>query len=159
MGSGASVYLGEWSNGVKSGYGVLDDIIAGEKYMGMWSNDMKYGAGCVVTLDGVYYEGTFCHNKMSGRGFMMFEDETTYEGHFADAGVFSGAGTLNYANGDRLEGSFYGNYTDGMKFNGTVYKMVRTPQGLNSLVPHSHFPPALETASGETGILHGIEVA
>ena len=123
MGSGASVYNGEWSLGVKCGYGVMDDIISGEKYMGMWNNDMKNGPGCAVTLDGVYYEGTFSHNKMSGKGLMMFEDETIYEGHFADVGVFSGAGALKYANGDRLEGSFYGNFKDGMKFNGTVYKI------------------------------------
>ena len=86
MGSGASVYVGEWVNGLRNGYGVLDDIIAGEKYMGMWSNDMKCGAGCVVTLDGVYYEGTFAQNKMIGQGLMIFEDDTTYHGHLADAG-------------------------------------------------------------------------
>jgi hypothetical protein len=33
---------------------------------------------------------------------MMFEDETVYEGNFADAGVFSGLGVLTYANGDHL---------------------------------------------------------
>ncbi len=59
---------------------------------------------------------------------MLFEDETCYEGNFADAGVFSGQGTLTYANGDRLEGVFYGNYTDGMKFNGTVYRNTKPPQ-------------------------------
>ncbi len=53
---------------------------------------------------------------------MLFEDETCYEGNFADAGVFSGQGCLMCANGDRLEGAFFGNYTDGMKFNGTIYK-------------------------------------
>ena len=47
-----------------------DDIVSGEKYMGMWSNDMKSGPGCVVTLDGVYYEGTFSHGKMTGRGLV-----------------------------------------------------------------------------------------
>jgi len=56
---------------------------------------------------------------------MIFEDGTVYEGCFADAGVFSGYGVLTYANGDHLDGSFYGNYTDGMKFNGTVHKMVK----------------------------------
>lgn len=127
MGTGASVYLGEWNNGLRHGYGVLDDIVSGEKYMGMWSQDMKSGPGCVVTLDGVYYEGTFSHGKMTGKGLMMFEDETVYEGYFADAGVFSGHGILTYCNGDHLDGSFYGNYSDGMKFNGTVYKTVRSP--------------------------------
>ena len=50
--------------------------------------------------------------------------------------MFSGAGTLKYANGDRLEGSFYGNYTDGMKFNGTVYKIVKSPNP--GLLPHAN---------------------
>ena len=110
--------------------------------MGFWNNDMKNGPGCVVTLDGVYYEGTFSHNKMTGRGIMMFEDETTYEGNFADAGVFSGAGTLKYPSGDRLEGSFYGNHLE-MKFSGTVYKTVKTPNP--GLLPHATSPQDFST--------------
>lgn len=81
---------------------------------------------------------------------MIFEDETVYEGYFADAGVFSGAGTLSYVNGDKLEGSFYGNYTDGMKFNGTIYKMVRTPQGPNSLTPHGQSMYGCDNAASTT---------
>lgn len=61
---------------------------------------------------------------------MLFEDDTSYEGNFADTGVFSGQGVLSYAGGgdqqgsgsDRLEGSFFGSYTDGIKFNGTIFK-------------------------------------
>lgn len=60
------------------------------------------------------------------------QDETSYEGTFADAGVFSGSGVLTYDNGDRLEGSFYGNYTDGMKFNGTIYRNNRAAAGGNA---------------------------
>ena len=130
-GHNASVYLGEWVNGARSGYGVADDIVSAEKYMGMWCNDLKSGRGCVVTLDGVYYEGNFSHGKMTGRGLMLFEDETSYEGNFADAGVFSGHGTLTYNNGDRMEGSFYGNYTEGMKFSGTIYKSGSVAKALN----------------------------
>ena len=69
-GGGASVYVGEFRAGQKHGYGVLDDIGRGEKYMGMWANGVKAGQGCVVTLDGVYYEGTFSAThggKMVGR--------------------------------------------------------------------------------------------
>ena len=62
---------------------------------------------------------------------MLFEDETSYEGTFADAGVFSGHGTLSYNNGDRMEGSFYGNYTEGMKFSGTIYKSGSVARVLN----------------------------
>merc|ERR1719228_606883 len=52
---------------------------------------------------------------------MIFEDGARYEGEFAGAGDFCGKGTL-ITNNDKLVGTFYGNYTDGMKFNGMVYK-------------------------------------
>ena len=41
--------------------------------MGKWSNDMKNGPGCVVTLDGVYYEGTFSHSKYVYLYWEMFD--------------------------------------------------------------------------------------
>ena len=64
---------------------------------------------------------------MAGRGLMLFEDETLYEGNFSDTGVFNGSGTLTYKNGDKLEGSFNGSYSNGMKFNGTIYKLPHSP--------------------------------
>ena len=78
-------------SGAKDGYGVLDDISRGEKYMGKWSNGVKSGPGCVVTHDGVYYEGSFSAShggKMVGRGLAIFEDNAVYEGGFADTGLF-----------------------------------------------------------------------
>ncbi len=64
---GAAVYVGEWNCGLRQGYGVADDLVSGEKYLGMWAADVKSGPGCVVGLDGVYYEGTFSHGKMTGK--------------------------------------------------------------------------------------------
>lgn len=32
---------------------------------------------------------------------------------------------MHFENGDRLDGSFYGNYNEGMKFNGTIFKTVK----------------------------------
>ena len=58
---------------------------------------------------------------------MLFEDETLYEGNFSDTGVFNGVGTLTYKQGDKLEGNFYGSYSNGMKFNGTIHKLPHTP--------------------------------
>ena len=92
---------------------------------------------------GVYYEGQFSHNKMTGKGLMLFEDETSYEGSFADAGVFNGHGVLTYEHGDRLEGSFHGNYTDGMKFNGTVYKVSDVDFEIYVLLSYTFFAVTL----------------
>nr|XP_027218975.1 alsin-like [Penaeus vannamei] len=66
----ASVYTGEWSQGVRAGYGVLDDIVRGEKYMGLWQADLRQGPGMVVTMNGVYYEGSFHANKLTVSAFL-----------------------------------------------------------------------------------------
>ena len=44
---------------------VIALCVAGEKYMGMWQDDCRHGKGIVVTLDGMYFEGNFVHNKLS----------------------------------------------------------------------------------------------
>lgn len=33
--------------------------------MGMWEADCRHGAGLLVTLDGIYNQGTFVQNKLS----------------------------------------------------------------------------------------------
>ena len=35
--------------------------------MGMWENDCRHGPGLLVTLDGIYNEGTFVQGKLSVR--------------------------------------------------------------------------------------------
>ncbi|XP_042207707.1 alsin-like isoform X2 [Homarus americanus] len=120
----ASIYTGEWSNGVKHGYGVLDEIVKGEKYLGMWQNSNRHGPGMVVTMNGVYYEGNFYQNKLTGFGLMMFEDRTYYEGELGVGGTFAGKGSLHYPSGDTIEGTFTGNWEDGIKINGMLQKGV-----------------------------------
>nr|XP_033325881.1 alsin isoform X1 [Megalopta genalis]XP_033325882.1 alsin isoform X1 [Megalopta genalis] len=117
----ASVYIGEWEAGVKQGYGIMDDIVAGEKYLGSWSNDMKHGSGAIVTLDGIYYEGVFTQDVLTGHGVMIFEDGTHYEGEFKSAGVFCGKGTLTFRNGERLEGHINGVWNEGIKVIATLH--------------------------------------
>ncbi|XP_031843534.1 amyotrophic lateral sclerosis 2 [Nomia melanderi] len=121
MTSVASVYIGEWVAGVKQGYGIMDDIIAGEKYLGSWSNNMKHGCGLIVTLDGIYYEGVFMQDVLTGHGIMVFEDGTHYEGEFKSAGIFYGKGTLTFRTGDRLEGNMNGVWDEGIKVIATLH--------------------------------------
>ncbi|XP_051986364.1 alsin [Xyrauchen texanus] len=117
-----SVFIGRWQYDKKSGYGVFDDIIRGEKYMGMWMDDQRQGNGVVVTQFGLYYEGAFSNNKMMGFGVLLSEDDTTFEGEFSEDWTLSGKGVLTMPNGDYIEGSFSGVWGTGLKISGSYYK-------------------------------------
>lgn len=116
----ASVYTGEWSQGVRAGYGVLDDIVRGEKYMGLWQADLRQGPGMVVTMNGVYYEGSFHANKLTGPGLVILEDGTQFEGEVGPGGSFAGKGILCYPSGDAVEGSFNGSFPGPVKISGVL---------------------------------------
>uniref|UniRef100_H3CDQ7 Alsin Rho guanine nucleotide exchange factor ALS2 n=1 Tax=Tetraodon nigroviridis TaxID=99883 RepID=H3CDQ7_TETNG len=118
----SSVFIGCWVHDKKTGYGVYDDISRGEKYMGMWVEEKRHGSGVVVTQQGVYYEGTFRDNKMSGPGLLMSEDDTALQAEFSDDWVVSGRGVLLLPNGDWLEGVFSGEWPSGLKVDGTYTK-------------------------------------
>ncbi|KAG8034358.1 hypothetical protein G9C98_007434 [Cotesia typhae] len=120
MASVATVYVGEWMHGVKNGYGVMDNILSGEKYFGMWSNNNKHICGLIVTLDGIYYEGSFVQGVMTGHGLMIFEDKTHYEGEFKSVGVFGGKGVLTFCSGDILEGHIQGAWNEPVKVTATL---------------------------------------
>ncbi|GJQ66990.1 hypothetical protein Trydic_g7984 [Trypoxylus dichotomus] len=77
----ASIYIGDWILGSKSGYGIMHDIISGEKYLGNWNDNKKHGKGLIVTSDGIYYEGVFNQDILIGNGLMILEDGTFYEGN------------------------------------------------------------------------------
>lgn len=70
--STATIYMGEWVQGVRQGYGVMDDIGKGEKYLGTWSDNKKNGGGLIVTLDGIYYEGVFLNDTLTVSSFQYF---------------------------------------------------------------------------------------
>ncbi|KAL4715174.1 hypothetical protein ACJJTC_012221 [Scirpophaga incertulas] len=136
--SSATIYTGEWVNGSKQGYGVMDDIGKGEKYLGNWNDNKKNGCGLIVTLDGIYYEGLFMQDVLTGHGVMVFEDGTHYEGEFRAAGVFSGKGVLTFSSGDKIEGSLNGAWTDGVKItNATLQMNVSNPVPASNSKPDS----------------------
>ncbi|XP_061571851.1 alsin [Cololabis saira] len=120
--SSPSVFIGQWLQDKKSGYGVFDNITKGEKFMGMWQDHLRQGTGVVVTQFGLYYEGNFKDNKMLGTGILLSEDDTAYEGEFSDDWTLTGKGVLTMANGDYFEGSFSGEWGSGLKVTGTYFK-------------------------------------
>uniref|UniRef100_A0A4W4FDB9 Alsin-like PH-like domain-containing protein n=1 Tax=Electrophorus electricus TaxID=8005 RepID=A0A4W4FDB9_ELEEL len=85
-----SVFIGQWVQDKRTGYGVFDDITRGEKYMGLWQDDQRQGTGVIVTQFGLYYEGNFSGNKMMGTGVLLSEDDTTFEGDFSEDWTLSG---------------------------------------------------------------------
>lgn len=122
LSSYASIYVGEWLNDKRNGYGVQDDVLKGEKYMGMWVEDHRHGNGIMVTLDGMYFEGNFYMDKLTGFGLMLTDDNSCYEGEFMDITQLSGKGTLTLPTGDQLDGNFSGSWNEGLKISGTFIK-------------------------------------
>ncbi|KAK6315502.1 hypothetical protein J4Q44_G00150310 [Coregonus suidteri] len=122
IGSSSSVFVGQWLQDKKMGYGVFDDITRGDKYMGLWVDDQRQGNGVVVTQFGLYYEGAFSNNKMMGTGLLVSDDDTAFKGEFSDDWTPNGKGTLSMSNGDFIEGLFSGEWTSGLKITGTYIK-------------------------------------
>uniref|UniRef100_K1R9I4 Alsin n=1 Tax=Magallana gigas TaxID=29159 RepID=K1R9I4_MAGGI len=122
----ASVYIGEWVSDKKHGYGIMDDVMKGEKYMGMWQDDVRQGSGIVVTLDGMYFEGNFTNDKLTGFGLMMTYDNSCYEGEFAGITQLQGKGKLRMPNRDTIEGMFSGSWNEGLKISGVFKKAEYT---------------------------------
>ncbi|KAM4731264.1 alsin-like isoform 2-T2 [Anableps anableps] len=118
----SSVFIGQWVHDKKTGYGVHDDIMRGEKYMGFWLDDQRHGSAVVLTQYGVYFEGSFKENKMSGSGLLVSDDDTVFHGEFSDNWTVNGKGVLTLANGDCLEGLFSGEWRTGLKVVGTYVK-------------------------------------
>ncbi|XP_067111205.1 alsin isoform X2 [Osmerus mordax] len=120
--SSSSVFVGQWLQDKRTGYGVFDDITKGEKYMGMWLEDQRQGSAVVVTQFGLYYEGTFSNNKMTGTGLLVVDDDTSFQGEFSDDWILNGKGTLSMPNGDHIEGQFSGEWATGLKIEGRYTK-------------------------------------
>ena len=96
--------------------------------MGMWQADNRHGQAVLVTLDGLYIEGSFSNNKMTGQCVMLLEDGTSYEGEVAGVGILGGKGLLQFPNGDIIQGTFHGSWSDGVKINATLTKASLSAQ-------------------------------
>ncbi|RHY58952.1 hypothetical protein DYB30_002283 [Aphanomyces astaci] len=97
-------YVGEWSHGVRDGYGV-EIYESGERYEGDWVADVYHGQGLIVYDDKSRYEGSFQYGKWHGHGVRTNEFGDRIIGLF-EHGSLDGPGILTYPNGDRYEGPF-----------------------------------------------------
>lgn len=75
------VYVGEWTNGLKSGFGRYK--FAGDKsqLIGTWQHGrLKYGRWQLPS--GIYYAGTFKRNKPFGKGVWVFPNGNQVIGEY-----------------------------------------------------------------------------
>ncbi|XDV30754.1 hypothetical protein PO909_033601 [Leuciscus waleckii] len=143
--SSSSVFVGQWVQGKRTGYGVCDDFSRGEKYMGIWLDDQRHGDGVVITQFGLYYEGNHSNNKMMGNGTLLCDDDTVFEGEFSEDWTLCGKGVLFMPNGDSLDGVFDGHWGTGLRVAGTFTKPFESLRRESKMpVAGQHAVPAEE---------------
>ncbi|XP_067645813.1 alsin homolog [Eurosta solidaginis] len=90
--SNSYTYVGEYQANAKCGYGVLDDMLTGDKYLGMFADNKRVGAGLCITMNGDYFEGLFANHELAGTGIAVLENDYYYEGELSVHGPI-GSGT------------------------------------------------------------------
>ncbi|OMJ80214.1 hypothetical protein SteCoe_19575 [Stentor coeruleus] len=99
------VYTGNWTRGIKQGFGVF--IKPGAQYSGDWEENNFNGLGILIT-DEIDYEGEWRNNFQHGKGVLKHSDENVYKGEFSN-GKIEGIGYLVYPNGN----GFLAKWNDG----------------------------------------------
>ncbi|CAI2362057.1 unnamed protein product [Moneuplotes crassus] len=74
-------YSGEWSKGMKCGYG-KQAFQDGSEYNGYYENDMMNGGGILRSPDGQTYNGNFVNGVKEGDGCCEWPDGRIYEGEW-----------------------------------------------------------------------------
>lgn len=97
------IYEGEFSNGLKEGFGRLTEIDC-SIYEGEFHLDQKHGKGIMKFSNGNSYEGDFSNNKANGYGEYYYENSATYKGEWKDD-LFHGKGIYS-SDETRYEGEF-----------------------------------------------------
>ena len=95
--------------------------------MGMWQAENRHGQA-VITLDGLYIEGSFSNNKVTGQCAMLLEHGTSYERKVAGVGILCGKVLHQFPNADIIQGTFHGFWFDGFKSNATLTKASLSTQ-------------------------------
>ncbi|KAH8388833.1 hypothetical protein KR215_001908, partial [Drosophila sulfurigaster] len=93
------IYVGEYMANTRSGYGVMEDLLSGDKYMGMFADNKRCGIGSCITNRGDYFEGNFASDDLTGNGVAVFENDYYYEGELTLQGP-NGRGEYYMPSGD-----------------------------------------------------------
>lgn len=90
-----NIFKGNFFKNKKEGYGIMKDIY-GFVYKGNWIND-KFING-TIKFNNYLYQGYIYNNNPDGKGVMIFNDKSKYEGTFID-GRIEGSGYYYDSNG------------------------------------------------------------
>jgi len=132
MYSGTKRYDGQFRNGKPNGKGRFlyaekpDSYIITQKYVGEVTNEMRHGRGVMYAYGSIpYYKGEFRTDKYHGQGKLILSSGEIYEGEFKN-GERTGKGTLTLPNGTKCTGEFVGGKMEGkgvlIMSDGTTYK-------------------------------------
>ncbi|XP_013104968.1 alsin homolog [Stomoxys calcitrans] len=74
------IYVGDFRDNLKWGYGVLDRLATGDKHIGMFADNKKVGPGICITAMGNYFEGLYANDELTGKTVVIFPNQFYYEG-------------------------------------------------------------------------------
>lgn len=151
---GIKVYHGAFREGKKDGRGELfgflegGDIISGvgssNSSNNETNNQLPSSSSKLVRL----YKGEFADDMKHGFGVAYYGASAKYIGRF-ECGQMSGVGVYCHPNGDRFEGMFFNNKSDGA---GSFYEVSNSSSSSNSVVGSSipSPPPTIVTTTSSS---------
>ena len=94
-----------------------------------------HGQGAVLSTDGSFYTGNLINNCKDGKGFMIFSDGSLFMGQYKDGNPVEG--TMTYANGLRIKGSYSSGIGKQVLKDGSLYSgkfLDRLPHGEGKII-------------------------
>eukprot|EP00826_Nyctotherus_ovalis_P001288 TRINITY_DN10190_c0_g1_i5.p1 TRINITY_DN10190_c0_g1~~TRINITY_DN10190_c0_g1_i5.p1 ORF type:complete len:254 (-),score=40.61 TRINITY_DN10190_c0_g1_i5:16-777(-) len=132
-----STFVGEFLNGLKSGFGKYRKTKANRTnmYEGEYLKDKKEGFGIFKWASGNIYRGQYKEDEREGIGEMRWVDGSSYIGQW-ERGIQHGYGRMKFPDGSVKEGLFENNIYKGPATKGEVPPELRkTGFDIMSLAP------------------------
>ena len=106
------IYIGDFINDLKHGFGKLEYYENGEIYEGEFYRGEITGKGIYIWSNGEQYEGDFINGIKHGKGIYTWPDGCEYEGEYNN-GKREGKGQYMWEDGRIFEGNFKNGKPDG----------------------------------------------
>jgi len=122
--SNGDTYDGDFSHGLRDGWGMHSLISSGEVYSGYQSQGKRCKLGRVQYQDGHTYDGGWLNDEIHGQGLETWPDGEEYSGSY-QYGFKHGKGVYKYSSGHIYDGEFLSDTKHGIGTckwpNGDIY--------------------------------------